>query len=74
MVHVFHVDGATIQPLGDIECKKDPGLGICTGRMRDEVLRAVRRRRRRRTAKERTNHVAFEQNPASGIDFVFRGT
>ncbi len=58
MVHVIHVDGATIQPSRDIECKDDSGLGICTGRKREEVLRAVRRRRRR-TARERTNHVAY---------------
>lgn len=59
MVHVFHVDGATIQPSRDSECKTDPGFAICTGRMREEFLRAVRLRRRRRTARERTHHVAY---------------
>lgn len=63
MVHVFHVDGATIQPSRDIECKDDSGLGICTGRMREEVLRVVRRRKRRRSTSTRRLHV--EYHPAS---------
>lgn len=59
MVHVFHVDGATIQPSRDIECKDDSGLGICTGRMREEFLRVVRRRKRRRSTSTRRFHVEY---------------
>lgn len=59
MDHKHHVDGAAIQPSRDIECKKDPGFGVSTGRMRDQALRAdLRRRRRRRSARERSQHVA----------------
>ena len=59
MDHQTHADGATIQPSRDIECKKDPGFTICTGRMRGEVFRVVLLRRRRRTTRERTHHVAY---------------
>ncbi len=63
MVHVFHVDGATIQPSRDIECNNDSRLGICTGRMREEVLRVDCRRRRRRSTTIRRFHVNY--HPAS---------
>lgn len=63
MVHVFHVDGATIQPSRDIECKGGSDLGICTGRMREEVLRVDRRRKRRRSTSTRRFHVEYQ--PAS---------
>lgn len=59
MVYECHADGATIHSLREIECKRDPGFAICTGRMCDQALRADLRRRRRRSAHERSHHVAY---------------
>ena len=46
MVYECHADGATIHSLREIECKRDPGFAICTGRMCDQ-------------AHERSHHVAY---------------
>ena len=57
MTHYHHAEFVLL-PLGDIECSAD-FVRISTGCMRDRALRADLRRRRRRSAHERSHHVAY---------------
>lgn len=66
-----HVDGAVMPPSGDLVCQT-PASGFCTGRMRDDALRADLGRRRRRSAHERSHHVAYPYPSLAGRDLQAR--